>query len=84
MHMLHAWPGFLDDARALVPEHGRDRMDVHALRRVEVGAADAAADKANEHLAVARRVELDLLDDERGSELVQDGRAHGPRRVCEP
>ena len=62
----------LDDAGALVPEHGRRVAGrVGAGRRVEVGVADAARDEADEHLARARLRELDLLHDERPAELLE-------------
>ena len=62
----------LDDACALVPEHGRRVAGrVGAGRRVEVGVADAARDEADEHLTRARLGELDLLHDERPAELLE-------------
>ena len=65
-------PTRLDDAGALVPEHGRRVAGrVGARRRVEVGVADAAGDEADEHLARARLGELDLLHDERLAELLE-------------
>ena len=64
----------LDDARALVPEHGRRvPRRVGAGRGVQIGVAHAARDEANEHLARARLGELDLAHDERRSELLEDG-----------
>ena len=53
----------LDDARALVPEHGRRVAGgVGAGGRVEVGVADAAGDEPDEHLAGPRLGQVDLLD----------------------
>ncbi len=64
----------LDDAGALVPEHGRGVAGgVGAGGRVEVGVADATGDEPHEHLAGARLGQVDLLDRERCSELFEDG-----------
>ena len=64
----------LDDARALVPEHRRRVAGrVGAGGRVEVGVADAAGDEAHEHLARARLGQVDLVHDERRSELLEHG-----------
>ena len=62
----------LDDARALVAEHAR-RVARSGRRRgrVEVGVADAAGDEPDEHLARLRLRELDLLHDERLTELLE-------------
>ena len=63
----------LDDARALVAEHGRRiARGISAGGGVEVGVADAAGDQADEHLAGAWLGEIDLLDGERGAELLED------------
>ena len=70
----------LDDARALVPEHARRVAGrVGAGGGVEVGVADAAGDEAHEHLAGLRLLEVELLDDERLAEFLEDGGAdlHG-------
>ena len=62
----------LDNACALMPEHGRRVAGrVGAGRGVEVGVADAARDEAHEHLAGLRLRERHLLDDERRPELLQ-------------
>src|SRR3954447_24406279 len=62
----------LDDPGALVAEHGWCIAGgVGAGSRVEVGVADAAGDEAHERLARARLVELDLLDFERSSEVLE-------------
>ena len=66
----------LDDARALVAEHGRRVPGrVGAGGRVEVGVADAARDEPHEHLARARLGEVDLLNRERRTELLEHGGA---------
>ena len=67
----------LDDAGALVAEHGRRvARGVGAGGGVEVGVADAAGDEADEHLAGPRLGQLDLLDRERLPELLQHRGAH--------
>ena len=64
----------LDDAGALVPEHGRRVAGrIGARGGVEIGVADAAGDEAHEHLAGARLGQLDLAHDERLPELLEDG-----------
>jgi hypothetical protein len=81
-HALDVLAGRLHDAGALVAEdRGRVAGRVGAARGVEVGVAHAAGGEPNEHLAGLRAVELDVLDDERLRELLQDGRAnaHGRR-----
>ena len=73
----HALADLLDDPGALVAEHGRGVAGrVGAARRVEVGVADAAGGEAHEHLTRSRPVELDVLDDERLGELLQNGGAN--------
>jgi hypothetical protein len=63
----------LDHSCALVPEHARRiPARVGTGRRVEVGMADAAGDDPNERLALLRLLQLDVLDDERLPELLQD------------
>ena len=64
----------LDDAGALVPEHGRRVAGrVGARGGVEIGVADAAGDEPHEHLAGSRLGQIDLAHDERGSELLEHG-----------
>jgi hypothetical protein len=70
----HAGADRLDHAGALVAEDRRERRRVHALRRVQVGVADAGRGVAHQHLAGARRLELDLLHAERRAERAQHGR----------
>ena len=63
----------LDDAGALVAEHARRvTAGVGAGRRVEVGVADAARREPDERLAPLRLLQLDVLDDERSPELLED------------
>ena len=72
----HAVAHALDDACALVPEHARRVAGrIGARRRVEVGVADAARDEPDERLARLRLGQLDVLDDERLSELLENGGA---------
>ena len=52
----------LDDARALVAEHGRATRLRGPVDRVLVGVADARRAEAHEHLARAGRGEVELLD----------------------
>ena len=67
----------LDDTGTLVPEHARRIAGrVGAGSGVEVGMADAAGSEAHEHLARLRLGEIDLLDDERAPELLEDGCAN--------
>jgi hypothetical protein len=66
-----------DNACAFVAEHCRDVAGrIRARRRVEVGMANAARDETNEHFAGARLGELDLLDRERGTKLLENRGAH--------
>ena len=63
----------LDDAGALVAEHRRRVPGgIDTRRRVQVGVADAAGDEAHQHLARLRLGQLELLDLERCSELLED------------
>ena len=66
----------LDDACALVAEHGRRVAGgVGAGGGVEIRVADAAGDEPDERLSRLRLGELDLLHRQRRSELLQDGGA---------
>ena len=72
----HARPDRLDDARALVPEHARRVAGrVGARGGVQVGVADAARGQPDERLAGLRLREVDLLDDERLPELLENSGA---------
>ena len=69
----HARADALDDAGPLVPEHARRVAGrIGAGGRVEVGVAHAARREPDEHLAVLRLSEVELLDDERLPELLED------------
>ena len=62
----------LDDAGALVTEHGRGVAGrIGARRGVEIGVADAAGDEAHQHLSGARLGQLELPDRERSPELLE-------------
>ena len=73
----NALTNLLDDACSLVPEDDRELGRMDALDDVEIGVANTARRHANEHLARLRRIELELLDDQRLPELVQDCRPNG-------
>ena len=73
LQSVHARSHLLDDAGALVPQHDGKLGRVDPLGDVEVGVADTARRHPHEHLAGLRRVELELLDDERLAERPQDG-----------
>ena len=78
---VHAGSHGLDDAGALVP--GNDREPVRAqvaLGQMEVRVADPGRGHAHQHLLVARRVEVHLLDAGRGAGLTEDDRPHRPTR----
>ena len=70
-------PDLLDDPGSLVAEDRRRVSGgVGAGGGVEVGVADAAGGEADQDLSRPRLGELDLLDDERLAELLEDRRAH--------
>src|SRR5580700_3999054 len=62
----------LDDARPLVAEDHREQGWVDSLDDMEVGMADPARRHPNAHLALPRRIELELLDHKRLTELVEN------------
>ena len=63
----------LHDTGALVPEHARHVSGrIGARRRVQVGVAHAARGEPDEHLALLRLGEIELGDDERLPELLED------------
>jgi hypothetical protein len=62
----------LDDAGALVAEDaGRIPRGVGPGCRVQVGVTDAAGDESDEHLTGPRIRQVDLLHDERLTELLE-------------
>jgi hypothetical protein len=72
-HHRHPRADSLDDAGAFVAEDaGRVAGRVLARCRVEIGVADAARCEADEDLALLRLSEVELLDDERLTELLED------------
>ena len=73
----HGRPDRLDDPRALVPEHGRQRQAHRAAGDRDVGVADADPAHRDEDLVLARVVELDVLERQRLPDRAQDRR---PRR----
>ena len=76
-HQRHAPADLLDDARALVAQHGgRVARRVGAGGGVQVGVADAAGLQAHQHLALLGLGQLHLLDHQRLTELLQDCGAH--------
>src|SRR5262249_21688582 len=84
-HRRDAVADALHDTRSLVAEHARriaGRVD--ARGRVQVGVADAARGEPHEHLARLGLGEVDLLDDERLSELLQNGGADLHERNLSP
>ena len=58
----HAGPDLLDDPRALVAEHHRQPGLEVAVRDVDVGVAQTRVGVADQHLALLRSVEFQLLD----------------------
>jgi hypothetical protein len=77
----HVLADLLDDAGALVAEHGRCITRwIGSGGRVQVGVADAARDEPDERLARLRLRQVDLLDGERLPELLEDcgPDPHGP------
>src|SRR4029450_2952542 len=70
----HPRTDLLDNARALVPEHGRRVAGrIGARGRVQIRVAAPARDEPDEHLACLRLRQVDLLDDERLTEPLEDG-----------
>ncbi len=75
----------LDDAGALVAQHGRRvARRVDARRGVEVGVADAAGDQPHQDLALLRLGELDLADVQRRAEFLEHRGAdlHRPSSIA--
>jgi hypothetical protein len=66
----------LDDPCALVPEHRRGVSGgIDTRSRVQIGVTHAAGDQPNEHLALTRGGEIELLHDQRSGETLQQRRA---------
>jgi hypothetical protein len=75
--IAHTLAERLDDACALVAEHGRRVAGgVDTGRRVQIGVTDTAGDEPDEHLAGLRVGELELLHDERLPELLEQRGTH--------
>jgi hypothetical protein len=72
----HSGPDLLDDPGPFVAEDDRKIGRVDALRHVQVGVADTARRHPDLQLTRLRRVELELLDDERLLEGAKDGCSH--------
>jgi hypothetical protein len=72
----HSRSDLLDDSSAFVAEDDGKIGRMDALRDVQVGVANAARRHADLQLTRLRRVELELLDDERLFERVKDSGAH--------
>ena len=70
----HARSDRRDDARALVPEHRRQRRVVIAVAPVEVSLAHPARDDLDQKLVRARFGQLQRLDAEVAEPLSRDGR----------
>jgi hypothetical protein len=72
----HARPDLLHDSGPFVAEDDGKGSWMDALSNVQVGVAHAAGRHADLQLARLGRVELELLDDERLLEGVEDCRPH--------
>src|SRR5580693_7179002 len=73
LHPGHAGTHLLDDPGALVAEHHRQaRLEV-AVRDVDVGVAQARVEEADQDLAVPRPVQVELLDLDALTRLVDHG-----------
>ena len=78
----HALAHLLDDAGAFVAEHGGCIPGgIRARRRVQIRVADATGLQAHEDLTRLRLGQLDLLNLERSSELLEHRRAHLHRHL---
>src|SRR5205085_10313658 len=63
-------------ARRLVPQHGRDRVDLGALGEVEVAVTHAGGDGADQDLVGTGAVDVDVLDLQGRGDGVEDGCLH--------
>ncbi len=70
----HTGTDLLDDSCSLVAKDDGERRRMDALRDMQVRVADAARRHTDGQLACLRRIELELLDDERLPERMEDGR----------
>src|SRR5580704_13005263 len=73
LHPCHARPHLLDDPGTLVSEHHRQACLKVPVRDVDVGVAQARVQVANQNLTVLRPVQVELLDLDALSRLVDDG-----------
>ncbi len=60
LHVVHTGTHLDDLARALVAQHDRHGTRPVAVDQRQVGVAEAAAADFDQHLSLARRVEIDL------------------------
>ena len=73
----HFLADLLNDAGGLVAEDGGRREHPQTLDEVQVGVADAAGDGADEYLAAAGLIDVDVVDLEWLAGAVEDGGFHG-------
>ena len=73
LHGRHPNAHRFDDARDLVPEHGREPRGVGALDEVQVGVADTGGDDLHARLAGGGVVDAQVLDRHGGQRRAQDG-----------
>src|ERR671922_58771 len=69
-------PGRLDDAGPLVTHDDRRRMIPLPVANVQVGVADTGREHPHAHLAGARLDQIELTDDDRAPDLLQDRATH--------
>jgi hypothetical protein len=80
---VHVLPHLLDLACCRMSEDGGRLRSYMAGRREPVGDADGGRPDANDYLVRSRRKELDLLDDQRPAELLENRGPHAQRRDWE-
>src|SRR5260370_20322643 len=73
LHPCHARPHLLDDPGALVAKDHRQACLEVPVRDVDVGVAQARVQVADQNLAVLRPVQVELLDLDALTRLVDDG-----------
>jgi hypothetical protein len=76
LDVVHARAQLDDLARALVAQHDRHRPRPVAIDQRQVGMAEPAAAHFHQHLALARRIEIELSD------LDRLGLGERPRRAA--